>query len=120
MFLQRLQRYLWIWLLMGSREDGVRRRSGLLSCSKSWTKSQNTGLDGIELDIESERDGLTDQDRSAYAAFVVALVRELHSQGKIITPQFISGTLVWTELYLVERLGGDGGRYPKHGLFRCG
>jgi hypothetical protein len=43
------------------------------------------GLDGIELDIESERDGLTDQDRSAYTAFVVALVRELHSQGKIIT-----------------------------------
>ena len=43
------------------------------------------GLDGAELDIESERDGLTDQDRSAYAGFVVALAGELHSQGKIIT-----------------------------------
>jgi hypothetical protein len=42
-------------------------------------------FDGVELDIESERDGLTDQDRSAYAGFVIALAEQLHSRGKIIT-----------------------------------
>jgi hypothetical protein len=43
------------------------------------------GLDGVEIDIESESDGLTDQDQSDYAGFVIGLAKELHSRGKIIT-----------------------------------
>jgi hypothetical protein len=43
------------------------------------------GLDGVEIDIESERDGLSDQDRADYAAFIIALAEEVHSRGKIIT-----------------------------------
>jgi len=48
-------------------------------------ETEKYGLDGVEIDIESERDGLTDQDRSDYAGFVIALAQELHSRGKIIT-----------------------------------
>jgi sugar phosphate isomerase/epimerase len=48
-------------------------------------ETEKFGLDGVELDIESERDGLTGQDRGAYAAFVVALAGPLHARGKIIT-----------------------------------
>jgi hypothetical protein len=49
------------------------------------TEMEKFGLDGVEVDIESERDGLTSQDRSDFAAFVLALAEELHSRGKIIT-----------------------------------
>ena len=48
-------------------------------------ETEKFGLDGVELDIESERDGLTGQDRAAYAVFVAALAGQLHSRGKIIT-----------------------------------
>jgi hypothetical protein len=43
------------------------------------------GLDGVEIDIESERDGLSDQDRADYAGLIIALAEEVHSRGKIIT-----------------------------------
>jgi hypothetical protein len=42
-------------------------------------------LDGVEIDIESERDGLTARDRADYASFIVAMAEEVHSRGKIIT-----------------------------------
>jgi hypothetical protein len=42
-------------------------------------------LDGVEIDIESERDGLTDRDRADYASFIVGLAEAVHSRGKIIT-----------------------------------
>lgn len=42
-------------------------------------------LDGVEIDIESERDGLSSQDRADYAGFIIALAKEVHSRGKIIT-----------------------------------
>ncbi|MFZ0711120.1 MAG: glycosyl hydrolase family 18 protein [Terrimicrobiaceae bacterium] len=48
-------------------------------------ETEKFGFDGVELDIESERDGLNEQDRAAYGAFVVALAGELHSRGKNIT-----------------------------------
>jgi Glycosyl hydrolases family 18 len=48
-------------------------------------ETEKFGLDGVELDIESERDGLSDQDRAAYRAFVGALAEQLHSRGRIIT-----------------------------------
>ena len=49
------------------------------------------GLDGVEIDIESERDGLSDQDRSDYAGFVTALAKEVHSRGRIITLSSFAG-----------------------------
>lgn len=42
-------------------------------------------LDGVEIDFESERDGLTARDRADYASFIVAMAEEVHSRGKIIT-----------------------------------
>ena len=42
-------------------------------------------LDGVEIDIESERDGLTAGDRTDYAGFIAALAEQIHSKGKIIT-----------------------------------
>ncbi|HEY5814374.1 MAG TPA: glycosyl hydrolase family 18 protein, partial [Terrimicrobiaceae bacterium] len=49
------------------------------------------GMNGVEIDLESERDGLTSEDRSAYAAFVTALAKELHSRGKILTLSSLAG-----------------------------
>jgi Glycosyl hydrolases family 18 len=63
------------------------------------------GLDGVEIDIESEGDGLSDQDSADYAAFIIALAEEVHSRGKNHHPEYISWTVVRPEQYLVERLG---------------
>lgn len=49
------------------------------------TEMEKFELDGVEIDIESERDGLSSQDRADYASFIVALAKEVHSRGKIIT-----------------------------------
>ena len=46
---------------------------------------QKFGLDGVEIDIESEHDGVSQQDRADYAGFIIALAKEIHSHGKIIT-----------------------------------
>ncbi len=39
-------------------------------------------LDGVEIDIESECDGLSSQDRADYAGFIIALAREVHSESR--------------------------------------
>lgn len=55
-------------------------------------ETRKYGLDGVELDIESERDGLTVEDRSDYSAFVLELARRLHAEGKIITLSSFPGS----------------------------
>jgi Glycosyl hydrolases family 18 len=55
-------------------------------------EARKYGLDGVDLDIESERDGLSAQDRSDYAAFVLELARRLHGEGKILTLSSFPGS----------------------------